>query len=49
MGSGMAGQLLKAGFPLAVYNRNAERAEEAVKNGARLAQLSRATPRMART
>jgi 3-hydroxyisobutyrate dehydrogenase len=37
MGSGMAGQLLKAGFPLAVYNRSAERAADAVKNGARLA------------
>jgi 3-hydroxyisobutyrate dehydrogenase len=33
---------LKAGFPLAVYNRNAERAAEAVKNGARLAQSPRA-------
>jgi 3-hydroxyisobutyrate dehydrogenase len=38
MGSGMAAQLLKAGFPLAVYNRNADRAAEAVKSGARLAQ-----------
>jgi 3-hydroxyisobutyrate dehydrogenase len=42
MGSGMAGQLLKAGFPLAVYNRNADRAAEAVKNGARLALSPRA-------
>jgi 3-hydroxyisobutyrate dehydrogenase len=41
MGSGMAGQLLKAGFTLAVYNRNAERAAEAVKNGARLAASPR--------
>lgn len=41
MGSGMAGQLLKAGFPLAVYNRNAERAADAVKNGARLAHSPR--------
>jgi 3-hydroxyisobutyrate dehydrogenase len=41
MGSGMAGQLLKAGFPLAVYNRNVERAAEAVKRGASLAQSPR--------
>jgi 3-hydroxyisobutyrate dehydrogenase len=41
MGSGMAGQLLKAGFPLAVYNRNAARAAEAVENGARLAHSPR--------
>src|ERR1700729_3661350 len=41
MGSGMAGQLLKAGFPLAVYNRKAERAMEAGKGGARLAQSPR--------
>lgn len=41
MGSGMAGQLLKAGFPLAVYNRNAARAAEAVRNGARLAHSPR--------
>ncbi len=41
MGSGMAGQLLQAGFPLTVYNRNAERAAEAVKIGARLAESPR--------
>jgi 3-hydroxyisobutyrate dehydrogenase len=41
MGSGMAGQLLKGGFPLAVYNRSAERAADAVKNGARLASSPR--------
>jgi 3-hydroxyisobutyrate dehydrogenase len=41
MGSGMAAQLLKAGFPLAVYNRNADRAAPAVKSGARLAQSPR--------
>jgi len=41
MGSGMAAQLLKAGFPLAVYNRNPDRAAEAVKQGARLAQTPR--------
>jgi 3-hydroxyisobutyrate dehydrogenase len=38
MGAGMAGQLLKAGFPLAVYNRSAERAADLVRNGARLAK-----------
>lgn len=41
MGAGMAGQLLKAGFPLAVYNRSAERAAEVVKDGARLAKSPR--------
>lgn len=42
MGSGMAGQLLKAGFPLAVYNRSRERAAAVVKGGARLASSPRA-------
>lgn len=41
MGSGMAGQLLKAGFPLAVYNRHSERAAALVKAGARLASSPR--------
>ena len=41
MGSGMAQQLLKAGFPLSVYNRTPERAADAVKNGARLAASPR--------
>jgi 3-hydroxyisobutyrate dehydrogenase len=41
MGSGMAGQLLKAGFPLAVYNRSSERPADAVKNGAQLAPSPR--------
>ena len=34
MGSGMAGVLLKAGFPLAVYNRNRERTKPFVAQGA---------------
>jgi 3-hydroxyisobutyrate dehydrogenase len=37
MGSGMAANLLKAGFTLAVYNRSAARAKPMVDAGARLA------------
>ena len=37
MGSGMAANLLKAGFPLAVYNRTAAKAQSLVNAGARLA------------
>jgi 3-hydroxyisobutyrate dehydrogenase len=37
MGSGMAGQLLDAGFPLVVFNRNRERAMPYVARGASLA------------
>lgn len=37
MGSGMAANLLKAGFPLAVYNRTAAKAEAFAQGGARLA------------
>ena len=37
MGSGMAANLLKAGFPLAVYNRTAAKAQPLVDAGARLA------------
>ena len=37
MGSGMAGQLLDAGFPLTVFNRNQERARPIVARGATLA------------
>jgi 3-hydroxyisobutyrate dehydrogenase len=37
MGSGMAANLLKAGFPLAVYNRTAAKAQSLVSAGARLA------------
>jgi len=37
VGSDVAQQPLKAGFPLTVYNRTAGRAAEAVKGGARLA------------
>jgi 3-hydroxyisobutyrate dehydrogenase len=45
MGSGMAHRLLGAGFPLAVYNRNADKAKPLVAAGAKLA----ATPRAAVT
>ena len=38
MGSGMARRLLAAGFPLAVYNRTAEKAASLVADGARLAR-----------
>lgn len=41
MGSGMAHNLLKAGFPLAVYNRTRAKAEPFAAQGARIA----ATPR----
>jgi 3-hydroxyisobutyrate dehydrogenase len=37
MGSGMAENLLKAGFPLAVYNRTRSKAESLVAKGARVA------------
>jgi 3-hydroxyisobutyrate dehydrogenase len=37
MGSGMAGRLLSAGFPLSVYSRNHERAHPFVDGGAHLA------------
>ena len=37
MGGGMAANLLKAGFPLTVYNRTAAKAEALVSAGARLA------------
>lgn len=38
MGSGMAGRILSAGFPLSVYNRNPEKAEPLVEKGAHLAK-----------
>jgi 3-hydroxyisobutyrate dehydrogenase len=41
MGSGMAGRLLDAGFPLTVYNRNAERAAPLGARGARVASSPR--------
>jgi 3-hydroxyisobutyrate dehydrogenase len=41
MGGGMARQLLRAGFPLSVYNRSAEKAQPLVEEGAEIA----ATPR----
>src|SRR6185437_14251338 len=37
MGSGMAANLLKAGFPLAVWNRTAAKAQPLAKKGARIA------------
>ena len=37
MGSGMAANLLKAGFPLAVYNRTRSKAEPLAASGARIA------------
>src|ERR1700690_2046480 len=37
MGSGMAANLLKAGFSLTVYNRTAAKAQKLVSAGARLA------------
>jgi 3-hydroxyisobutyrate dehydrogenase len=42
MGSGMGRSLLKAGFPLAVYNRSADKAAPLVAEGARLADSPRA-------
>lgn len=43
MGSGMAHQLLSAGFPLTIYNRTAEKTKPFAERGARIA----ATPRAA--
>ena len=41
MGSGMAGRLLSAGFPLAVYNRKPEKAERLKSAGAFVARTPR--------
>ena len=41
MGSGMAGRLLGAGFPLAVFNRNPDKASALVARGATLAASPR--------
>jgi 3-hydroxyisobutyrate dehydrogenase len=41
MGSGMANHLLKAGFPLTVYNRTAERAKPLQQQGAKVASSPR--------
>lgn len=41
MGSGMAGRLLDAGYPLRVYNRNATKAEPLVARGATLTRSPR--------
>src|SRR4051812_30453429 len=37
MGSGMSGNLLRAGFPLTVYNRHPEKAAALADRGARVA------------
>jgi 3-hydroxyisobutyrate dehydrogenase len=42
MGTGMAGRLLDAGYPLSVYNRNAGKAQALVARGATLAHSPRA-------
>lgn len=47
MGSGMAGQVLRAGFPLTVFNRTASRANDLVKAGATLASSPREAVRSA--
>jgi 3-hydroxyisobutyrate dehydrogenase len=41
MGSGMAGRLLSAGFPLSIYNRNREKAKSLAEAGAFLAACPR--------
>ena len=41
MGAGMAGRLLSAGFPLSVYNRNADRAKPYAERGASVASSPR--------
>jgi len=41
MGSGMAGRLSSAGYPLAVYNRNADRSRSLGEKGARVADSAR--------
>ena len=45
MGGGMAANLLKAGFSLAVYNRTAVKAKPLVAAGARLAATPAAAAR----
>ena len=47
MGQGMAANLLKAGFPLVVYNRSAEKGEPLKKEGAKLADSPRAAAEQA--
>lgn len=41
MGTGMAGRLLSAGFPLTIYNRNQTKAAELAGTGAKLAKTPR--------
>jgi 3-hydroxyisobutyrate dehydrogenase len=48
MGSGMAANLLKAGFPLTVYNRTAAKAEPFAAQGARVARTPADAARGAR-
>ena len=48
MGSGMAANLLKASFPLAVYNRTAAKAESFAAQGARIARTPAEAARGAR-
>ena len=43
MGSGMARQLLMNGFPLTVFNRNAEKSQPFATEGARVASSPRAS------
>ena len=41
MGSGMAGRVLSAGFPLVVFNRNRDKAAPLAAKGATAAQFSK--------
>ena len=45
MGSGMAANLLKAGYKLTVWNRNAEKCEPFARKGARVADTPADTVR----
>jgi 3-hydroxyisobutyrate dehydrogenase-like beta-hydroxyacid dehydrogenase len=47
MGKPMANNLLKAGFPLVVWNRTAARAQDLVKEGAKLGESPRETAKLA--
>jgi 3-hydroxyisobutyrate dehydrogenase-like beta-hydroxyacid dehydrogenase len=47
MGKPMATNLLKAGFPLVLWNRTAARAQELVKEGAKLGESPRETAKLA--
>jgi 3-hydroxyisobutyrate dehydrogenase-like beta-hydroxyacid dehydrogenase len=41
MGSGMASNLLKAGYKLTVWNRSAEKCKPFAREGARVAEIPR--------